>query len=143
MIEQLGAMVNQRFAIQWVIMAILTLLLIWKFWPDVRSVLNHWRNQENKKESLETTIKRHDKEIIEINDKLGRDYEAINRIEKTMRAQRKSMEKSLEEREILMKGLLACLKGLQELGTNGVTKEAQGEIEAYINKQAHEPKGEM
>lgn len=140
MIEQLKSMADPQFATQWVIMGTLVLLLIWKCWPDAKAALNHWRNRENQKESLEATVKRHDKEITEINDKLGRDYEALNRIEKTMRAQKKSMEESLEEREILMKGLLACLKGLQELGTNGVTKEAQGEIEAYINKQAHEPR---
>lgn len=140
MIEQLEDMADPQFATQWVIMGVLALLLIWKCLPDVKAALEHWRSRANRKESLEATVKRHDKEIADINDKLGRDYEALNRIDKAMRAQKKSMDESLEEREILMKGLLACLKGLQELGTNGVTKEAQGEIEAYINKQAHEPR---
>lgn len=140
MVEQLKSMVDPQFATQWVVMGILTLLLIWKWLPDIKTALENWRCRKNRKESLESAVKRHDKEIADINDKLGRDYEALNRIEKAMRVQKKSMEESLEERGILMKGLLACLKGLQELCTNDVTKAAQGEIEAYMNKQAHEPR---
>lgn len=140
MIEHLEMAASPEYAIQWVVMAALAAALFWKCWPDARAALDHWRNRENKRESLEATVKRHDAEITTINDKLGRDYETINRIEKSMRAQKKAIEDSLEERELLMRGLLACLKGLQELGANGVTRVAQEEIEAYINKQAHEPK---
>ena len=42
-----------------------------------------------------------------------------------------------EEQKILTKGILACLKGLQEKGCNGPVTEAIENIEDHINKQAH------
>lgn len=42
-----------------------------------------------------------------------------------------------EEQSILIKGVLACLKGLKEQGCNGPVTEAIQDIEEYVNKQAH------
>ena len=42
-----------------------------------------------------------------------------------------------EEQRILTKGILACLKGLQEQGCNGPVNDAISSIEDHINKQAH------
>lgn len=41
------------------------------------------------------------------------------------------------EQEILTKGMLACLKGLVELGCDGVVKDQITEIENHLNRQAH------
>ena len=43
-----------------------------------------------------------------------------------------------EEQRLLMYGVLACLKGLQEKGCNGPVTEAIYTLEKYINKKAHE-----
>ena len=43
-----------------------------------------------------------------------------------------------EEQRLLMYGVLACLKGLQEQGCNGPVTEAIDTLEKYINKKAHE-----
>lgn len=43
-----------------------------------------------------------------------------------------------EEQFIIVQGLLACLKGLQEKGCNGPVTEAVGTLEAYVNKKAHQ-----
>lgn len=137
--EKLFSLTTEGFITQWVIVAILAVLLIYKSWPDIKRALNSWRTHENDREGISTSIKRHEEEIEKINEKLERDYVAINEMRKTLNLQRKVTEESLEEREIIMRSLLGVLKGLQEIGANGPTKEAQAEIEAYINKQAHEP----
>ena len=137
--EKLFSLTTEGFITQWVIVAILAVLLIYKSWPDIKKALNSWRTHENDREGISTSIKRHEGEIEKINEKLERDYVAINEMRKTLNFQRKVTEESLEEREIIMRSLLGVLKGLQEIGANGPTKDAQAEIEAYINKQAHEP----
>lgn len=137
--EKLFSLTTEGFITQWVIVAILAVLLIYKSWPDIKKALNSWRTHENDREGISTSIKRHEEEIEKINEKLERDYVAINEMRKTLNFQRKVTEESLEEREIIMRSLLGVLKGLQEIGANGPTKDAQAEIEAYINKQAHEP----
>lgn len=137
--EKLFSLTTEGFITQWVIVAILAVLLIYKSWPDIKKALNSWRTHENDREGISTSIKRHEEEIEKINEKLERDYVAINEMRKTLNLQRKVTEESLEEREIIMRSLLGVLKGLQEIGANGPTKDAQAEIEAYINKQAHEP----
>lgn len=47
---------------------------------------------------------------------------------------------SIEERRILLKSVLACLKGLQEQGCNGPVSKGIEELETYINQQAHRPR---
>lgn len=42
-----------------------------------------------------------------------------------------------EENTILLKGQLACLKGLKEQGCNGPVTQSINEIENYLLKQAH------
>ena len=42
-----------------------------------------------------------------------------------------------EEQFLLTKGVLACLKGLQEQGCDGPVTTAITQLENHINKQAH------
>ena len=42
-----------------------------------------------------------------------------------------------EEQSVLVRGVLACLKGLKEQGCNGPVTDAIEQIENHINKQAH------
>jgi len=42
-----------------------------------------------------------------------------------------------EEQTILTKGVLACLKGLEEQGCDGPVITAINDIEEHLNKQAH------
>lgn len=41
------------------------------------------------------------------------------------------------EQELLMHGILACLKGLSEQGCDGPVTETITEIETYLNQKAH------
>ena len=42
-----------------------------------------------------------------------------------------------EEMCLLTYGVLACLKGLKEMGQNGPVTEAIGKIEKHMNQEAH------
>lgn len=42
-----------------------------------------------------------------------------------------------EEQKILTQGILACLKGLVELGCDGEVKKQVTEIENHLNEKAH------
>ncbi len=51
--------------------------------------------------------------------------------------QDKEIKSIKEEQELLTQGMLACLKGLVELGCDGVVKEQISAIETHLNKKAH------
>lgn len=42
-----------------------------------------------------------------------------------------------EEQRVIVGGILACLKGLQEQGCNGPVTRAISDVEEHINKNAH------
>lgn len=42
-----------------------------------------------------------------------------------------------EEQTLLVYGVLACLKGLQEKGCNGPVTEAINKLDKYLNQKAH------
>ena len=65
--------------------------------------------------------KQQDKEIVALREKHEADNTAIR-----------------EEQQLLIFGLLACLKGLKSLGCNGPVTEAISKTEKFINKRAHE-----
>lgn len=48
------------------------------------------------------------------------------------------MKESRDERQLMIYGLLACLKGLKEQGCNGPVTEAINKIEKHLNQKAHE-----
>lgn len=50
------------------------------------------------------------------------------------------MKEMREETQLLMFGILSCLKGLQEQGCNGPVTDAVNKIEKYLNAKAHESK---
>ena len=43
------------------------------------------------------------------------------------------------EQALLTFGVLACLKGLAEMGCDGPVKEGIAKIEAHLNEKAHKP----
>ena len=51
--------------------------------------------------------------------------------------QDKRIKEIKEEQSILTAGILACLKGLVELGCDGVVKEQISKIETHLNDKAH------
>ena len=51
--------------------------------------------------------------------------------------QDKAIKEMKEEQSILTAAMLACLKGLVELGCDGVVKEQISNLESYLNAKAH------
>lgn len=51
--------------------------------------------------------------------------------------QDEAIESIKSEQQILVYGVLACLKGLQERGCNGPVTDAINRIEKHLNKEAH------
>lgn len=60
-------------------------------------------------------------------------------IDELRRHHEADMGESREERQIIVYGLLACLKGLREQGCNDSVPKAIDKIEKFINSKAHEP----
>lgn len=114
------------------------IVLLFKIVPPIFKWFNVLRTQANKYENLIESIQKNTEEIETINEKINRDYERLNRLQRMVNKQSKFAQNSLEEREIILRSLLRIVQGLQEIGANGPTKEAETEISAYLLKKAHE-----
>lgn len=89
------------------------------------------------KKDFQSEINQIKAQISRIDEKLDNDNTRIHKVEKRSETLEKLTMESIEEREILVRSTLAILKGLQEIGANGPTKEAQARIEDYLTKKAH------
>lgn len=68
-------------------------------------------------------------------DKQSKQDEEIQKLKKQHEEDVKSIK---EEQTLLVYGVLACLKGLQEQGCNGSVTQAINKYEKYLNQKAHE-----
>ena len=75
-----------------------------------------------------------ERQSIDIEDLKTQHDADVNKLENEMSEQ---IRKNNEELQILTRGILACLKGLQEKGCNGPVTETAREIEEYLNTKAH------
>ena len=75
--------------------------------------------------------------VKEIKGKLQTDYLRLNQIESRLDKTKETQGGLVEELEIIMRALLGVLRGLQEQGANGPTKEAEQEIQEYLTRKAH------
>lgn len=57
--------------------------------------------------------------------------------------QQKDIEDGMVEHAVIVQGLLAALKGLQEQGCNGPVCQGIKDIEKYLNNQAHNAKSKL
>jgi phosphoglycolate phosphatase-like HAD superfamily hydrolase len=72
--------------------------------------------------------------IVHWVDKQNKQDEEIKRIKKHHEDDIKAIK---EEQTLLVEGVLACLKGLQEKGCNGPVTKAIDKYEDYLNQKAH------
>jgi hypothetical protein len=63
---------------------------------------------------------------------------AIFRLLKRVEQNCVDINESKVERKVLLKGELACLKGLEKLGCNGPVTHAISEIEKYLIEKTHD-----
>ena len=141
MVDQLAKTVTGAQILNWCVIAFLVGYFAYKEWPDFkkrissRAVKDH--EDEEQDNSADARLDRVETEVRNVNEKLGRDYDRLNRLELQIEKTRTVQISMSEELEIIMEALLGALGGLQELGANGPTKEAKAKIQDYLNRKAH------
>lgn len=74
-----------------------------------------------------------------ITDKFNSIDKDIRDLKETVKSLQEQMKESKEERLILLKGQLACLKGLHnDLNCNGPVTQGIADLENYLIKKSHE-----
>ena len=71
-------------------------------------------------------------------DKIDKNSKAIEKLKAEVGVLKSEMQDDKEERIIILQGLLACLKGLQEQGCDGAVTESISKIEDYLMKKSHD-----
>ena len=141
MVDQLAKTVTGAQILNWCVIAFLVGYFAYKEWPyfkkriSSRAVKDHEDEEQDK--SVDARLDRVEIEVRNVNEKLGRDYDRLNRLELQIEKTRTVQISMSEELEIIMEALLGALGGLQELGANGPTKEAKAKIQDYLNRKAH------
>ena len=127
----------------WILIAFLVGYFIYKEWPDFRRRVSGEAVEKEKEAAADKSVLDRlsaiEEDVRQIKAKLDRDYDRLNDMERWRRTIQRIAEDSLEERQILMQALLGVLGGLQEIGANGPTKEAEKTIRSYLNRKAHTP----
>ena len=77
-------------------------------------------------------------QIGRLNEKTNNDYYRLENLESNVTDIKMSIGHSLEERELIMHALIGVLRGLQELGSNGPTKESEHALMDFLNDRAHD-----
>lgn len=131
MLNGIQSTVTGKDIVTWLIIAVIVLYFFYKEWPEF------WKRITAKTKSQLTSEEVSEK-VKEIDEKLDRDYQRLNHLEARVDNLHKEQNDSKEESEIMMRAMLGVLKGLQELGANGVTGKNEQEIQEYLNRRAHE-----
>lgn len=71
-------------------------------------------------------------------DKIAKNEKDIEKLQQRVDAIETEIKEGKEERLILLKGQLACLKGLKEQGCNGPVTQGIKDIEEYLINKSHE-----
>lgn len=74
----------------------------------------------------------------ELHNHMDQSKDKIKEIEDNVNSQKNEIEESKQERLILLKGVLACLKGLHnDLNCNGPVTQGIAEVEEYLINKSH------
>ena len=142
MVGGLQELVTGQQIASWLIIAFLVVYFVYKEFPDFRKRLSKSAVKEKEEEISDKSIAERldniEKAMKEMNEKLSRDYDRINVLERDYKKTENILKNSLEESGIIMRALLGIIEGLQELGANGKTKESEDEIQKYLIRQAHD-----
>lgn len=88
--------------------------------------------------SIKSDIATLKEDIKDVKEKQMRDYKRLNSIDEDNLKQRKAIKESLTERKLLMRGIMACLDGLEQLNCNHTVPETKKAISDYLNDAAHD-----
>lgn len=141
--KALQSVVTPDQVVSWLIIGFLVGYFIYKEWPEFkRRVSGTAVNAAKEAVADKSVIDRLtaiEADVKLIKEKLDHDYNRLNDMDRWRGSMQRMVADSLEEREILMRAMLGVLGGLQEIGANGPTKEAESQIRNYLNKKAHMP----
>lgn len=139
MMSEIQGMVTGEQVAVWIIIAFLVGYFIYKEYPEFKKRITKGALDEQKQEVSEKTILERldaiENKLKVMDEKLTRDYERINTVEREQKNVRKAQNKSLEERGIIMRALLALMEGSEE---SEKIRESENEINSYLIKQAHQ-----
>ena len=138
----LQGMVSGDALVSWLIIAFLVGYFVYKEWPEFQRRIGRQTAMEETGKSLSERMATIEADVKDVKERLDRDYRRINDVEKELARHRKDQDKDREEMEIIMRGVLAALQGLQQQGCNGTVTETVEEINTYLNKKAHEPRAD-
>ncbi|MDD3185956.1 MAG: hypothetical protein ACOX1S_05285 [Anaerostipes sp.] len=128
--------------VQWIVIFLLVAYIIYKAMPSIKHALEDYRSTKNHKDNIVKMLNDHEDRLDEHDKLLNRDYIRMNKTDKLLDVYLLELNNTKEENTLIMRGVLASLKGLQGLGinehTSNSTKKAQEDIEEYLMKQAHE-----
>lgn len=144
----LRGLVSGEALASWLVLAFFVGYFAYKEWPDFRRRISSDAVKDEKEKSAESALETRlagiethltgiDASIAEVSDKLARDYQRINEIERMQKKHERIQDNSQEELEIIMRALLGVLRGLQEQGADGPTRAAEAELQDYLNRKAH------
>lgn len=138
MISELQGVVTGEQVAVWLIIAFLVGYFIYKEYPEFKKRITKGALDEKEQEVSEKTILERldaiEAKLKVMDDKLTRDYERINTVEREQKNVRKAQKKSLEERGIIMRALLALMEGSEE---SEKIRESENEINRYLIEQSH------
>lgn len=141
MINKLTEMVAAQDVGTWLIVALLVGYFLYKEWPDLKTRISSGslrdKALDDNDASLGKKIDSIEKSLVEVDEKLDRDYRRLNEFERWQRKTQGYTAESFRERELIIRGLVACLDGLHQLGANGKTEAVRDEIDTFLNKSAH------
>lgn len=141
MVDAMSRAVSGGEIANWLLIAFLIAYFVYKEWPEFRRRISHGPIKEHEDEqqdkSIESRLDSLENEVKSVNEKLGRDYDRLNRMESQINKTRSAQASMSEELEIIMEALMGALGGLQQLGANGPTHEAMDKLQNYLNRKAH------
>lgn len=86
-------------------------------------------------DTIEETNKIIKKEIPAIKEEQAAQKKKLEEVDAYIREDKEHREDSQQRSMLICKGVTASLKGLQEIGANGPTHDALGELEEYMLKK--------
>ncbi|MCD8348809.1 MAG: hypothetical protein LUD16_12895 [Lachnospiraceae bacterium] len=141
--DKIADLITADQVLQWIIIAALIAYFIYKEYPEFKRRVSSGVTKEQTEEAHDADTDKRlaaiEKRLDRIDEKLQADYISLGTLQREENRDKLLFKESLEEREIIMRALLGVIGGLQELGANGPTKDAQSEIMDYLAKRAHAP----
>lgn len=135
--EKIMELVSGEAIIQWLLIFLLSAYFVYKEYPELKRRITGTTKKALAAEDTAARLTKAEQRLDAFSKKLDSDFKRLEGLQRSEEEDKRLMGASLEEREIIMRALLAIIDGLHQLGANGPTTAAHGEITAYLSKQAH------